>query len=335
MKIIENFDLTNLNTLSIPSHSKFYCKLTNLDQLPGLVDYAKRENIEIRVLGCGSNLVLNSTVNALVIHNKLSGREIVNDNTKQTVISVMAGEDWHSLVKWSVDRELSGLENLALIPGTVGAAPVQNIGAYGCEFSNVLESVKGFDLSENKYFSFNKNECEFGYRNSIFKKHEGRFIITSVLIRLKRTFEPNVSYGLLNSLSDHVNLKPIDVFNEVTKLRQSKLPDPKSVPNAGSFFKNPIVSLAQHEILSREFPTLVSFAFHEDFKLAAGWMIDQCGLKGESNSAGVGCFELQALVVINPESADYFAVKEWSDFIIKTVFTKFNVTLEQEPIIWS
>lgn len=302
MKIHSLYNLSSLNSLSIPSVAASYCQLSELSQISEIVELAKKMNLPIRVLGGGSNLILGDNVEALVVHNKLLGNKIIEDNPECFLVEVMAGENWHLTVEWAVKNNYFGIENLALIPGTVGAAPVQNIGAYGREIADTILSVSGFDFHEHKYFTFSNDECKFDYRSSIFKSFENRFLITSVTLKLNKIFSPFIHYGPLQQLSSISGLSAIDVYHKVIETRNEKLPDPKLIPNAGSFFKNPIISAFDHSTLIMRHPNLVSFPHGNEYKLAAGWLIDQCGLKGKSNTYGVGCYKHQALVLINRKS---------------------------------
>jgi UDP-N-acetylmuramate dehydrogenase len=327
-------DLSEFNTLGVTAIAEQYIEIENKTQLSEVIDFTKTTNREIRVLGGGSNLILSPDLPYLVINNVTKGVEILSEDQDFALVSVNAGEVWHDFVEWSVSMNLSGIENLALIPGHVGASPVQNIGAYGVEVGDLIVSVKAYDFENNQWSLFSAEECDFGYRDSIFKKHENRYFITEVVFKLSKHFIPNLNYGPLESLRNKVDLCVTDVFNEVISIRTAKLPDPDHIPNAGSFFKNPIVEGQQRAEILKNFPNLVSFKYESGFKLAAGWLIDQAGLKGSSGPDGVGCYVEQALVLVNPNRASAESVLLWADHVREKVKLKFGVELDIEPRIW-
>lgn len=334
LKVFNHQSLGSFNTLAIPAEAEYFCRLTDVNQIPELLSQAKTLNRPVRVLGGGSNLILSERVHALVTKVELTGSSVQSEDEDSVLLKVHAGENWHDFVQSCVNQGYFGLENLALIPGTVGASPVQNIGAYGVEVGSCIEQVDAVDLTSGRRVSFKRNECQFAYRDSYFKQHENRYLITAVQFRLSKRFDPVLSYGPLVDLQNEPALTAQDVFDRVVSIRCEKLPDPTQIPNAGSFFKNPIVNESQHNELLKEFPNLVSFAHHGDYKLAAGWLIDQAGFKGKSNQYSVGCYSKQALVIINPEHAPYSAVNEWVGEVGQAVFGKFGVTLEPEPRHW-
>ena len=327
-------DLSELNTLGVTAMAEQYAEIQNETQLLEVVEFAKASKKEIRVLGGGSNLILRRELTYLVVNNVAKGISIVSEDERYAVVSARAGEVWSDFVDWAVSNNLSGIENLALIPGSVGASPVQNIGAYGVEVGDVIESVKAYDFESNQWFLFTKEQCDFGYRNSVFKKYENRYFISEVVFKLSKLFDPVLDYGPLAALKAIPDLSVKDVFKEVVSIRTAKLPDPAVLPNAGSFFKNPIVGRKQREELLNRFPNLVSFEYGSKYKLAAGWLIDQAGLKGRSAPDGVGCYSKQALVLVNPNRADAESVLSWSDYVKQEVKLKFGVDLEIEPRIW-
>jgi UDP-N-acetylmuramate dehydrogenase len=327
-------DLSELNTLGVTAMAEQYAEIQNETQLLEVVEFAKASNKEIRVLGGGSNLILRPELTYLVVNSIAKGISIVSEDHHFAVVSASAGEVWSDFVDWAVRNNLSGIENLALIPGNVGASPVQNIGAYGVEVGDVIESVKAYDFESNQWLSFSQVQCDFGYRNSIFKKHENRYFISEVVLKLSKHFDPVLNYGPLAALKAKSDLSLADVFKEVVSIRTAKLPDPAVLPNAGSFFKNPIVDREQREEILNSFPDLVSFEYGSKYKLAAGWLIDQAGLKGRSGPDGVGCYSKQALVLVNPTRADAESVLRWSDYVKQQVKLKFGVELEIEPRIW-
>jgi UDP-N-acetylmuramate dehydrogenase len=246
----------------------------------------------------------------------------------------MAGENWHSFVMWCIDKNYGGLENLSLIPGCVGASPMQNIGAYGVEIKEVFKELEAYHLLNGEKKIFNKEACHFGYRESVFKhEYRNQYLIASVTYTLKKNAGVNTSYGAISTELEAEGIKnPTikDVSNAVIRIRQSKLPDPLVTGNAGSFFKNPEVSAEKHEALKKEFPALVSYPLPGgDFKLAAGWLIEQCGLKGFEHK-GAAVHNKQALVLVNKNHASGKDVFELSDYVLQKVFDKFGVKLERE-----
>lgn len=334
LRVQRNFDLQASNSLSVPSVADYYVDLVKVDDISNLIQFSQQNQVPIKVLGAGSNLVFSSNVHALVVKNHLEGVHVLQETSEHIDVQVFAGENWHEFVSWCVHQGYSGLENLALIPGTVGASPVQNIGAYGVEVADCLVNVVAVDLTSGERKTLSKDECSFDYRNSVFKIQENRYLICSVTFRLAKNFNPQLSYGPLAKLAERDSLQPVDVFQEIIKLRSAKLPDPSVVPNAGSFFKNPVVSQEQLSFIERSFPNVIRFAFGKEFKLAAGWLIDQAGLKGKHAQDGVGCYEKQALVIVNPMHASGGQVLKWAEHVQMTVYRKFKVTLEIEPRLW-
>lgn len=335
MQILEGVDLSGRNTLGVPARAQYWAEVESREHIPELVDWAKKKNLPVRVLGGGSNLVLAPLIHGLVLGMKLKGFECLAAESDAEVWRVQAGESWHEWVTASIAKDLSGLENLALIPGQVGAAPIQNIGAYGVELSDCLVAVNGYDTKEGVWLSFEKSDCEFAYRDSRFKRENNRYIIWSIDLRLSRNFNPILDYGPLQALKTHRNLTAADVMDTVIQVRQQKLPNPASVPNAGSFFKNPLVDESTYQQLSTRHPDLVAYPAETGWKLAAGWLIDQCGLKGQSSEAGVGCYEKQALVLINPKRAESSAIIDWQHHVQASVKQRFGVDLEREPRLWN
>lgn len=327
-------NLQNFNTMATNTIASHFYVLSDTQQLTELMDYAKQHALAIRTLGEGSNLVLPNNVAALVIKNEILGVELSNETDDCVELKVGAGENWHQFVTWAVNQHYYGLENLALIPGTVGAAPVQNIGAYGVEAGDLIKLVVAYDTVTNSMVQLTKTDCGFAYRDSLFKQQENRFVITQVVFQLKKKFTANISYAALAPVKDIAELTAQQLFDFIVQTRQEKLPDPKQIPNAGSFFKNPVVSQSQYDALLNRFPNIVSYPADHGVKLAAGWLIDQAGLKGQSNEQGVGCYGKQALVVINPNRASGDDVLAWAKFVQKKVQQLFSVELEVEPRSW-
>jgi UDP-N-acetylmuramate dehydrogenase len=289
------------------------------------------------VLGGGSNIVLTRDVDAVVLTVEVPGRRVLDVRNDATIVEAGAGENWHEFVTWTLDRGLSGLENLALIPGTVGAAPVQNIGAYGVELCDRFESLDVVDLVTGRSVTLDRRMCRFGYRDSAFK-HElaGKSVITRVRLRLPRPWRPVLGYyDLERKMAETGNTHPDakTIAEWVCAIRRAKLPDPKSIPNVGSFFKNPVVSPEQcRDIIGRD-PEVVHYPLPDgSVKLAAGWLIDACGWKGKSvGQAGV--YEKQALVLVNRGGASGAEVVTLARAIQESVYGRFGIRLEPEPVV--
>ncbi len=289
------------------------------------------------VLGQGSNVLFVNDFRGVVILNRLMGREIVEEDDDHVFLRVNAGESWSDLVDYTVGRGWGGLENLSLIPGTVGAAPVQNIGAYGVELTDVLDSVEAFDFRTGELEVFSRTQCELGYRTSVFKtKRKGKFMVTSIVIKLNKIPEVNIRYKALKEYFEKNPVEEItirDVNEAVKAIRRSKLPDTSVLGSAGSFFKNPVVSSEVAAELTDCFPGMPVFDMGgNNHKLAAGWLIEQCGWKGK-RSGNAGVYEKQALVLVNYGKATGKEIFDLSQQIIESVREKFGITLEREVTV--
>lgn len=336
VRVKEKVSLAELNSLGVGATAAHYVELTEREQLPEVVAWARQHRMALRVLGGGSNLILAPRIDALVVAMRMRGREqrAVQPNGDE-VWRFNAGESWHEIVTFTVGLGLSGLENLALIPGLVGAAPVQNIGAYGVELSDHLIGVEVYDCQHKAWRYLPTADCGLSYRDSLFKQEEGRYVITAIDLCLSRTFTPRLDYGPLHSLKGTPGLTAEQVMAAVIATRQSKLPDPAELPNAGSFFKNPVVTAQVRERILKDWPGLVCFVQPDGlWKLAAGWLIDQAGLKGQHNAEGVGCYDKQALVLVNPKRAGTSAILEWQQHVQTCVKNLFGIQLEPEPRYW-
>jgi UDP-N-acetylmuramate dehydrogenase len=292
------------------------------------------------VLGGGSNVILPPALDQYILSFKTQtpkeGSVIRAEDNESVLIDVEAGVEWDAFVEYCVEKDYFGLENLSLIPGTVGAAPIQNIGAYGVEVADYIQQVKVFNISTKEFEIYTRVQCKFSYRNSLFKQKPGQFIIVSVSFHLKKAPCFILDYGELSTLRNNQNLNSIMVRNAVIKTRQEKLPDPKILPNAGSFFKNPVVNTEQFSSLKQQFPTIVAYPLVSgDFKLAAAWLIDQAGWKGYRNNH-VGIHDKQALVIVNHNQGSQAEILSLASLVQDSVSKKFNVVLEIEPVvIWS
>jgi len=333
IRFSENYSLKQHNTFGIDARAKYFFEFTEIEDL--LVFLNSNESLKeekLIVIGEGSNILFLNDFDGLIIHPNIPGIQVVKEDRQNIWLEVGAGEVWDELVQYAVDFGLGGVENLSLIPGSVGAAPVQNIGAYGQEVGNVVVKVNGFDLNTMAKREFSAGQCEFGYRNSIFKRtFKNSFIITSVVFKLEKFPEYVLNYGQVEekaSAKGEINLSTIR--KAVIEIRQSKLPDVKELGNAGSFFKNPEVHSELTEKLKREFDNLPVYpAKNGKSKLAAGWLIEKAGWKGVRDGE-IGVHEKQALVLVNYGNATGQQIYDFSEKIKQSVFEKFGVELERE-----
>lgn len=332
---IHDCSLTAANTLGFAVTAERYIEVDRLDDLRRLLTEVNVQSWPLLVLGGGSNLILDKTIPGVVLHLVNRGIHLVEQSSQQVVIDVQAGQNWHRLIEECLDNGWYGLENMALIPGSVGAAPIQNIGAYGVELKDRFVSLQAIDRQTGELVEFDRQACQFAYRNSCFKGElAGRYIIWSVRLALSTQPEPDLSYkALADRLAQHGIYRPSprDVFETVCAIRREKLPDPDVLGNAGSFFENPIVDEEELQRLLAAFPNLVSFASTPGFrKLAAGWLIDQAGWKGV-REGDVGVYEHQALVLVNYGAGDRNALLSLAAKIQQSVLDKFAVKLQIEP----
>ena len=332
MEVIEQADLSALNTLSLPSRAKILVNINTVDELLAACQKSEWQAQNFLILGGGSNLILPSLINRVVFRYLESSIHYQAMDKDTVLVKVGAGVIWDDLVSILVTKGLHGVENLSLIPGTVGAAPVQNIGAYGVELAEVLESVEVLNLETLTVEVLSNSSCEFAYRDSLFKQHPGRYFITSVSLKLSKKPCFTLDYGDLKALSLKEKLDLQGVRDRVIALRTAKLPDPKVLPNAGSFFKNPIVSSDVAETLKLKYPNLVAYPQEDgSMKLAAGWLIEQANWKGKK-VGNVGMHAQQALVLVNYGRANQSEVLALADQVQASVLVKFGVSLEIEPV---
>ncbi|MYM36910.1 UDP-N-acetylmuramate dehydrogenase [Duganella sp. FT94W] len=331
--VLHQFSLQSLNTFGIDATARAYLHVTEKEHLLGVYADGAWVSLPKLVLGGGSNVLLTGDFDGLVLHIGLQGKERVGDNAQHHLVRAAAGENWHAFVQWTLAQGLGGLENLSLIPGTVGAAPIQNIGAYGLEIKDVCHSVTVFDPHSGVTRALDAAACRFGYRDSVFK-HEGRdLIILDVTFALPKRWTPNLRYAELAAEPGMADAPtPQQVADAVIAIRRRKLPDPAVIGNAGSFFKNPVVSGAQCAALLARFPTLVHHVQPDGSeKLAAGWLIDQCGWKGR-NLGAAGVYPKQALVLVNNGGATGADVVALAKAIQADVQARYGVLLEPEPV---
>lgn len=334
--IQSNIDLKRFNTFGISSVAKRFASFSSVDELSKLLN--ERDGEELLILGGGSNILLTDDFDGLVLRNEIKGFSIIEESDTHVIVESGAGEVWHEFVLRCIDKGFGGIENLSLIPGSVGASPMQNIGAYGVEIKDVFDSLKAFHIATGEIHEFNHKDCQFGYRESVFKRAlKGKYVICSVRFRLTKQHVINSSYGAIESELERMQISnPTirDISNAVIAIRSSKLPDPKEIGNAGSFFKNPVVSedvVAKIEEQYDEFP---KYPAENGIKLAAGWLIEQSGWKGKTFGT-FGVHKKQALVLVNYGGSEGKEIYDLSEKIISDVAEKFGVHLEREVNIIS
>jgi len=336
--IRENVSLQIYNTFGIDAKAKYFCEIKKTEELIELVQNSLFKKERSLILGGGSNILFKKDFDGLVIHNSTKGKEIAHDAEDKILLEVGSGEMWHNTVMHCVQNNWSGVENLSLIPGTVGAAPIQNIGAYGVEVREVIEKVKAVELSSGRVFVFNNQECKFGYRESIFKNElKERFFISSVTLTLsKKNHQINITYGAIADTLKKMNITHPSIKNvsdAVIKIRSEKLPDFKTLGNAGSFFKNPEITQEQFLKLRNDFPEAPHYPANQRVKVPAGWLIEQCGWKGKIFGR-VGVHAMQALVLVNFGGANGDEIFSLAQKIISSVQEKFSITLIPEVNIF-
>ena len=332
LQIHENISLKNFNTFGIDASARYFVEIAHEDDLVELFLDPKWKTTERLVLGGGSNLLLTKNFDGLVIRMNIRGIEH-RINHDEVFVEAGAGEVWNDFVNYCVGWQFAGVENLSLIPGSVGASPIQNIGAYGVELKDVFDSCRAFEIATGEFKTFSKADCRFGYRESIFKQQKGQYIIVSVKFILSLTPNINTRYGAIEQeLANRGITAPTikDVSQVVSHIRVSKLPDPSTIGNAGSFFKNPVITADAFEPIANKYPDIVNFSAGDGLvKLAAGWMIEQCGWKGKV-VGHTGTWKNQALVLVNHGGATGQEVYHLSSQIIDSVYSKFGVMLERE-----
>ncbi len=334
--IEKNVSLKKFNTFGIDVLAKYFSAFENADELSELIT----QNLKLKtlILGGGSNILFTNNFDGLILKNEVKGIELVDEDNDYVYVKSGAGENWHEFVLYCIGRNWAGVENLSLIPGNVGASPIQNIGAYGVEIKDVFYELEAYSLAEKKVFTFTLNDCEFAYRDSIFKnKYKNQFVILNVTYCLNKFPKLNLSYPAIEQELQKMNIKEPDirsVSQAVINIRSEKLPDPSSIGNAGSFFKNPIVSKPGFENLKTNFPGIIGYD-NEDgsVKLAAGWLIEQCGWKG-FRKGDAGCYSKQALVLVNYGNATGKEIYDLSEEIFQSVNNKFGIELEREVNIY-
>ncbi|MCY7409290.1 MAG: UDP-N-acetylmuramate dehydrogenase [Chitinophagales bacterium] len=330
--LVENDkSLQQLNTFGIAASAKYFAEINSLDELGELIGDSKFKSEKKLVLGGGSNILFTKNFDGLVIKNNFKGIEILKEDAHHAWIKVAAGEDWHTFVLFCVERNLAGMENLSLIPGLTGAAPMQNIGAYGVEVKETGEEVEAHHLITGEKFLLRNSDCEFGYRESVFKnRYKNQFFISSVTFKLNKIFKPKINYGDIRKTLEDMRAEDITiktVSDAVIKIRSSKLPDPKVIGNAGSFFKNPVVLKKKFEELILKNPLMPNYADkNNQVKIPAGWLIEQCGWKGK-RIGNTGAHAKQSLVLVNYGGATGEEIITLAKEIQQSVMEKFGVEI--------
>lgn len=337
MQIRNTVSSKDLNTFGINVTIDTLIEVNSAEDLHFLKDKLSSPH---RILGGGSNVLIVTPPSLPVFHINIKGIHQIKENTDHVLVKFSAGEVWHDVVLWAIENDLGGIENLSLIPGRCGAAPMQNIGAYGVELKDVLHSLTAFNVEDGLEYTFHHEECGFDYRTSYFKtKWKDRFIITDIILKLTKPsyHKVNISYGAISSVLEEKGIpSPTikDISDTVIAIRKSKLPDPKNVGNAGSFFKNPIIPMSQFKELEKTFKDVPSYPVDNDnIKLPAGWLIDQCGWKGKVVGE-TGTYKNQALVLVNHGDANGSEVLDLSKKIQDSVMEKYGVSLEREVNVW-
>lgn len=333
MQIRQNVNLKTLNTFGLEVKAAYFCTLHKLSGLRRVMQWsAQHPHLPVLFLGGGSNVLFIDDFPGLIVQLRIRTREIMRRDDHYTYVRAGGGENWHEFVRWTIEQNLAGLENLSLIPGTVGAAPIQNIGAYGVELKDVLYEVQAIDWRTGEIRDFTLEECQFGYRDSYFKSQEpDRWLIIAVILRLPHQPQWHINYaGIQEALQGQV-LNAQAISDAIIHLRQSKLPDPAVLGNAGSFFKNPLITADQWQHLKAYYPTMPVWQQADgQVKVSAAWLIEQCGWKGK-REGDVGTFHKHALVLVNHGQASGVQLWQFAKKIIQSVQATFGISLEPEP----
>ncbi len=329
MNILKKISLKKHNTFGIESVAKNFVTVNSFKELKEIISLEK----DIFLLSGGSNMLLTKNIDKLVVHLNIKGIIVNDSDTDFVFVTAEAGENWHDFVVWCISQNYGGLENLSLIPGYVGSSPIQNIGAYGVEIKDTFHQLEALEIETGKLHIFTNKDCDFGYRNSVFKnKLKGKFIITNVTFKLtKHSHKINISYGAIQTkLNNKINPSLKEISEAIIRIRQSKLPDPKEIGNSGSFFKNPVIDTNSFEKLLKQYPEIPHYIVsNTEVKIPAGWLIEQCGFKGK-RFGDAGVHEKQALVLVNYNNATGQEIYNLAQHIQETIFQKFNISLEIE-----
>ncbi len=335
MLIKENVSLKPYNTFGVEAIAKYFAVASNQDEVREILNWTKENNQKILLLSGGSNMLIVNDWDGLALKIEMHGIEIVESNEDEAIVKVNSAEVWNDFVQWCIERDLGGLENLSLIPGRAGTAPIQNIGAYGVEIKDTMTELTALEIATGQLRTFTNEQCKFGYRDSVFKNElKGQYLILDVSFKLtKKNHKLHTEYGAIrNELAQMGIENPTikDVAQAVIKIRQSKLPDPKKIGNSGSFFKNPIIDQKLFNELKLKFPEIVGYPSGDDkVKVAAGWLIENAGWKGK-RFGDAGVHKDQALVLVNHGKATGKEIYDLSEKIIQDIFEKYNIQLERE-----
>ena len=336
MEITENSSLQNLHSFGCNEKANYFAKIDSIEAIEKSIQWAKEKNMPYLILGSGSNILFTKTFDGLVLKMEIMGIKKLKETASEVYLEVGAGENWHHFVIYCVQKGWGGVENLSLIPGTVGAAPIQNIGAYGVEAKDSIASVTAYDTQSAQFITLQNSDCAFAYRTSLFKNEKDRYIISSVQFVLQKQPIFRTEYGAIKEVLHQKNNKQPSVeaiSNAVIQIRSEKLPDPKKLGNAGSFFKNPTITKDFFEVLITKFPKIIAYPITDDtYKIAAGWLIEACGWKGIQKGS-VGCYEKQSLVIVHYNNGPGIEILNFSEEIIQSVLTKFEILLEREVVI--
>jgi UDP-N-acetylmuramate dehydrogenase len=334
MQIHQNISLKSLNSFGIDVSATFLSTFTTIDELKEVIEFAEHKSLNKLILGGGTNILFTKNFDGIILKNEITSIELANEDNNFYYVKAAAGELWDSLVIHCIENNYAGIENLSLIPGSVGAAPLQNIGAYGVELKDIFYELEAFNIITKNIEKFNLKDCSFGYRESVFKTAlKNQYIILNITLKLNKNPVYNIKYGIIEQELEKMNCRELSIKNisqAIINIRSSKLPNPKEIGNAGSFFKNPIIDETLYQQLIQQHSEMPVYpAKHNQYKLAAGWLIEQCGWKGyRKNDAG--CHSKQALVLVNYNSATGKEVYDLSTKIVESVYDKFGVMLERE-----
>jgi UDP-N-acetylmuramate dehydrogenase len=332
MQIQENISLKPYNSFGIDAKARHFASFKSIEELSTLLTNDSR--LSTLILGGGSNILLTKDYDGFVLKNEIKGVALLHEDSEYVYVKAGAGENWHQFVLYCIERNWAGVENLSLIPGNVGASPMQNIGAYCVEVDDVFWDLEAYHVKEKKLVTFTRSDCEFDYRDSVFKnKFKDQFVILNVTFQLRKKPRFKTSYGAIEQELETMGVKDLSIkaiSDAVINIRSSKLPNPAEIGNAGSFFKNPSISKEQYKLLKGKFENIIGYEnLNGSVKLAAGWLIEQCGWKG-FRRGDAGCHAKQALVLVNYGNAQGIDIYEFSEKILRSVKEKFNILLERE-----
>ncbi|WP_339757954.1 UDP-N-acetylmuramate dehydrogenase [Algoriphagus aquimarinus] len=333
MNILENISLKSFNTFGIDKTARFFVSVKSIEELKEALEWAKSQKVNPLILGGGSNILLTQNQDTLVIKIELEGIKVVQEDDDFYFVETGSGVNWHQFVLTAIENNWAGIENLSLIPGTVGASPMQNIGAYGVEIKDVFSSLKALNKETLEIEEFNAEQCQFGYRESVFK-HElkGKYVICSVIFRLRKEPVFHTEYGAIQETLEASGISELSlkaISDAVIQIRQSKLPDPKEIGNSGSFFKNPTIPTEQYELLKNHYTSIPGYPNTEGTKVPAAWLIEQCGWKGK-RFGEIGVHVKQPLVLVNYGDGDGNEIKNLATKIQQSVFDKFGISIHPE-----